>query len=211
MQMVRVPVLAGPFGIVESLRIPGGVPCSMHPASVIIATRDVCFGEGRMDFSQIESVLGLVSTAMGATGKAVSTVEAVKNLFAPGKTPDSGEASKLLNALAAELTAVNMMNVQLSETLKVISRELKQQDEFEKELTRYALYETPQGDIVYKVREEMAAAEPIHFICPACLKRDKLFIFISGKGDYKTCQVNTSHLYKFGNNGWPKTRPRSVV
>src|SRR3954452_10403814 len=90
----------------------------------------------QMDFSQIESVLGLASTALGATGKAVATVEAIKKLFPSEKTSDNGEAAKLLNSLAGELTAANITNVQLSEALRALSSELKRQDDFEKEKAR---------------------------------------------------------------------------
>ncbi|WP_011581225.1 MULTISPECIES: hypothetical protein [Chelativorans] len=156
-----------------------------------------------MDFSQIESVLGLATTALGATGKAVSTVEAVRNLFSSGKTPDSGEANKLLNALAGELTAANMMNVQLSEALKVLSRELKRQDEFENEKARYELFQTSQQDVVFRLKGDMANGQPIHFICPVCLNSDKQISYITGQGDYKTCQKNRDHLFKFNDTPLP--------
>lgn len=150
-----------------------------------------------MDFSQIESVLGLATTALGATGKAVSTVEAVKKLLKSEKKPDSGEATSLLNTLATELTAANMMNVQLSEALKALSRELKRQDEFEQEKARYELFETGQRDLVFKLREDMANGQPIHFICPVCLNSDKQISFVRGEGDFKTCQKTPDHLFKF--------------
>ncbi|TPL55414.1 hypothetical protein FJ942_17055 [Mesorhizobium sp. B2-4-2] len=151
-----------------------------------------------MDFSQIESVLGLASTALGATGKAVSTVEAVKKLLKGDKKPDdNNEAANLLNTLATELTAVNMMNVQLSEALRELSRELKRQDDFEKEKARYSLFETGERDMVFKLKEDVAHGQPIHFVCPVCLNRDKLFSYITGEDDYKICQTDKAHFFKF--------------
>lgn len=150
-----------------------------------------------MDFSSIESVLGLASTALGATGKAVSTVEAVKKLLTAEKKPDNSEAQALLNTLATELTAANMMNVQLSEAIKALSRELKQQDDFEKEKARYELFQTGQNDMVFKLKEGQSNGQPIHFICPVCLNSDRNISFISGEGDFKICQKNREHSFRF--------------
>ncbi|MEI9406886.1 hypothetical protein [Mesorhizobium argentiipisi] len=150
-----------------------------------------------MDFSSIESVLGLASTALGATGKAVSTVEAVKKLLASEKKPQSSEAQTLLNTLATELTAANMMNVQLSEAIKALSRELKRQDDFENEKARYELFQTAQHDVVFKLKDDRANGQPSHFICPVCLNADRLISFISGEGDFKVCQKSRDHTFRF--------------
>lgn len=163
-----------------------------------------------MDFSSIESVLGLASTALGATGKAVSTVEAVKKLLAADKKPDNSEAQTLLNTLATELTAANMMNVQLSEALKALSREWKRQDDYEREKARYELFETGQHDVVFRLREDQANGQPIHFICPVCLNSDRLISYISGEGDFKTCQKNRDHLFRFSSSQYNRpTRART--
>ena len=150
-----------------------------------------------MDYSQFESVLGLASTALGTTGKAVATAEAIKSLFSGDKAPDPAKANALLNNLAAELTAANMMNVQMSSSLKALSQELKQYDEFEREKARYALFETPKGDMVYSLKEDMAEGQPIHFVCPVCMRRDRLISFVRGQGDHRTCQTNRDHLFHF--------------
>jgi hypothetical protein len=150
-----------------------------------------------MDFNLIESVVGLASTALGATGKAVSTAEAVKKLLASEKKPGNSEAQTLLNTLATELTAANMMNVQLSEAIKALSRELKRQDDFENEKARYELFQTDQHDMVFKLRGDQANGQPIHFVCPVCLNADRLISFISGEGDFKVCQKSREHTFRF--------------
>ncbi|NKK99606.1 hypothetical protein GFM02_15320 [Rhizobium leguminosarum bv. viciae] len=152
-----------------------------------------------MDASIIETALGLASTAVSVTGKAASTAEAIKKLFASDKAADAEEAIKLVNILAAELTAANLMKVNLSKALKDLSVELRIEDQFEKDKARYELFTTSQGDIVFKLRADAAGGQPEHFICPACLNKDRLIIFIQGTGDHKRCQVNQNHLYTFGN------------
>lgn len=150
-----------------------------------------------MDLTIINEALGLASSAVGLTGKAASTIGAIKGLFESGKAPDQTEASKLLNDLATELTMANMTNVQLSQALKTLSGELLRQDQFERERARYDLFQTPQRDIVFKLKDDMTNGQPMHFICPVCLNASKLVSFISGEGDYKVCQTNSAHNFKF--------------
>ncbi len=155
-----------------------------------------------MDLTTINEVLGLASSAVGLTGKATSTISAIKGLFEGGKEPDNNAATKLLNELATELTMANMTNVQLSQALKTLSRELLRQEEFEREKARYELYATPKGDMVYKLKVESAEGQPMHFICPVCLSREKLFSFIRGDDDYKHCQAEGNHVFQFRETDW---------
>lgn len=150
-----------------------------------------------MELAQIGEMIGLASSAAGATGKAADTIQTIKGLFQSGKEPDTDEAASLLNALATELTAANMMNVQVSTTLKALSQELYRQDEFEKEKSRYELFRTRQNDMVFKLKTDQSNGQPDHFICPVCLNRDKLVSFITGEGDYKNCQTDRSHQFQF--------------
>ncbi|MFT2212358.1 hypothetical protein ACLJYM_10765 [Rhizobium giardinii] len=150
-----------------------------------------------MDMSILENALALAGTALSVTDKAAGTAEAIKKLFSSDKSPDANEAMSLVNKLAGELTAANVMNVDMSSALKRLSQELKAQDEFEQEKARYQLVTTSHGDMVYKLREEMANGEPMHYVCPACLKKDRMIVFIQGEGDYKHCQVDQSHVYTF--------------
>ncbi|NDW43657.1 hypothetical protein [Ruegeria sp. PrR005] len=149
-----------------------------------------------MDIGQIGEYIGLATSAVGLTGKASDTIVSIKALFEGGKTPDNEQVQRLLNTLAAELTSANMMNVQLSDALRALSQELQRQDDFEKEKARYELIETSQKDIVFRLREDAANGQPIHFICPVCLNRDKLISFVSG-GYYKTCQTDGKHGFRF--------------
>lgn len=150
-----------------------------------------------MDMMQIQSAIALVTSAIGITNQAASTADVIKKLFASKDDSDDGETSKLLNTLAAELTAANVMNVQLSEALKTISRELARQQEFEKEKDRYELFETGQGDLLLKLKTSVANGQPSHYICPVCLNRDKLISYVTGQGDYKLCQTNSAHTFRF--------------
>ncbi|NKX47811.1 hypothetical protein HGG67_06180 [Rhodobacteraceae bacterium R_SAG8] len=150
-----------------------------------------------MDIAAIGEVIGLANTAVGATGKAADTIKSIRGLFEGGKAPDTGEATRLLNSLAGDLTAANMMNVQLSVALKSLSEEMLQQDEFENQKEKYELYQTTQGAVVFKLKDALADSQPMHFICPVCLNRDKIISYISGNDDYRQCQSDTNHMFQF--------------
>lgn len=149
-----------------------------------------------MEFAQITEVIGLASSAVGLTGKAAATAEAIKGLLNSQDAPDAERTAQLLNTLATELTSANMMNVQLSESLKTLSQELQRQDEFEKEKARYEMFETSRGDIVFRLKQDCANGQPLHYICPVCLNRDKLISYVSGN-HYKTCQADNKHGFEF--------------
>lgn len=159
-----------------------------------------------MDLTAITTAIGLATTALGATEKAAMTAETVKKLFSADKKPDNSEVQSLLNTLAAQLTAANMLNVDLSEAIKKISRELKNQDDFENEKSRYELFQTSQNDIVYRFRQDHTSGQPDHFICPVCLNSDRKFSFITGEGDYKVCQKIRDHIFRFKSSPPPKVR-----
>lgn len=162
-----------------------------------------------MDMTQIQSAIALVTTAIGMTNQAASTADLIKKLFSSNEEPDDGQASNLLNSLATELTTANVMNMQLSEALKTLSRELQRQDEFEREKSRYEMFSTATGDIVFTLKAESANGQPTHFICPVCLNRDKLITYVTGEGDFKRCQTDNNHLYRFRNNPPPQVRRSS--
>ncbi|MDC0737521.1 hypothetical protein N6L24_04475 [Cognatishimia sp. SS12] len=159
-----------------------------------------------MDITQLGAIVGLATSAVGLTDKATSTVASIKELFEDDKTPDNSEAAKLLNALAGELTSVNMMNVQLSTMLKTLTDELQKEGAFAAESARYELFETGQGVMIYRLKESEANGEPIHYICPVCLKRDKLVSYVDGRGDYKICQTNRDHFFQFDHT--PMRQPK---
>ncbi len=164
-----------------------------------------------MDLSVIGEVIGLAGGAASATGKAAETIKTISGMLNSDKKPDTDEAAKLLNVLAVELTAANLMNVEVSTALKALSQELQRQDEFEVEKGKYALFHTPQNDVVFKlIQDEITERQP-HFICPVCLNRDKIFSYVTGNGDFKNCQTDRNHIYRFGKTPLPQKQGRSFI
>ena len=153
-----------------------------------------------MDLTTITAAIGLAGTAAGATSKAAESIKTLTSLFSKDSVPDSDEAANLLNGLAVELTTANMMNVQISVALRTLSQELQQQNEFANEKARYELFRTGQNDMVYRLKSDLSQGQPDHFICPVCLNQNKMISFVTGEGDYKTCQTDRNHNFEFSNN-----------
>lgn len=150
-----------------------------------------------MDITSVTEALALATNAVGLTGKAATTAGTIKKLLSSEAAPDKDETAQLLNTLASELTAANMMNVQISDALRILSQEIKRQDEFEAEKDRYELIRTSEGAMVFKLKESKAYGQPMHHICPTCLNRDKIISFINGNDDYRFCQTDQKHQFQF--------------
>lgn len=164
-----------------------------------------------MDFAQIGEAIGLATSAVGLTGKAASTAETIKGLLTSDNAPDTTETTRLLNNLASELIAANMMNVQLSEALKALSAEIQRHNEFERERERYELFQTGQNDMVFRLKEDASNGQPQHFVCPVCLNRDRLISYVVGEGDFMTCQSNRDHTFRFKNTPLRQPRRRGSI
>lgn len=149
-----------------------------------------------MDMEYLTNAVGLASAAIGMTGKAASTADAIKKLFASDKAPDKSEAAKLVGDLASELTAANITNLKLSEALRSLSEQFRKEDEFDRERERYELVATDRNEMVYRLRAEAANGQPDHYVCPVCMHEKKIN-FIRGVGDIRHCQANQSHFFRF--------------
>ena len=156
-----------------------------------------------MDITQLQTVLGLASGALGATGQAVSTVDAIKKLFAKegGQTP--AEVQALLNSLANELTAANLMNVKLSDALKELHKILQREDAFERERERYEVFHTSKDDIVLRLRSDARNGEKERYICPICANTKQIISYVTGDRYYKNCQT-CNHLFDFEEQPMPE-------
>lgn len=151
-----------------------------------------------MDLAQIQELIGLAGSAVGLTGKAADSANAVKKLL-DGK-PGSADPKtvELLNVLATSLTAANMTNVQLSSQLKALLAQIEHEAEFRSKLANYQLVETDYGDMLLQLRSDDNGSEPIHFICPICVENTQKFHFVTGpkNGTGKHCQ-NCNHYFPF--------------
>lgn len=163
-----------------------------------VETLEVPHTRGDMDLTQIQTVLGLATTAVGLTGKATATIEAVRNTFSAKSDEANAEAQQLLSSLATELTSANMMNLQLSSMLNDVVAQMKKEHKFEKRLAKYELIESSYGDVIYSLKSENSDSEPHHYICPICIEKNEQFHFVTGShaSEGKHCQ-GCNHYFQF--------------
>ncbi|MBX5149572.1 hypothetical protein HJB78_00945 [Rhizobium lentis] len=156
----------------------------------------------------LQEAIAFATSAVGLTGKAAEAANAVKGLLASGKPGDAGEAASAVNALLTELTSANMMNLQLSKSLRDLSVVLEREDQFAQQRARYKLTSTPYGDLVLQLRAEKAEeGEPMHYICPTCFNKDRVISILQGDRDYKSCQVNNVHGFTFNRVDYRSNEP----
>lgn len=138
-----------------------------------------------MDPAMLQTALGLVAATTGATNGAVEVIQKIKNLV--GSTRASPELDALVNDLSNKLTSANLMNLQLSESLRGLSGQIGKEAKFEEQKEKYELVETNMGDIVWEYRYYLDSSQPRHFACPVCMT-DGIVSYISGKSHFRMCQ-----------------------
>jgi hypothetical protein len=151
-----------------------------------------------MDIVTVQTALGLATTAVSLTGQATNTFETIKKLIAGSDKAASAEAQQLLNNLAHQLTLANMTNVEISSALRELSAQIEKENHFDQRLSRYQLFDTGHGDMLYMLRKDRAGDDPIHYVCPICIEKEKQFQFVVGHDtdDGKVCQ-GCSHYFQF--------------
>lgn len=128
-----------------------------------------------IDPTQVQTALGLLTAATGATGGAIGVMQQIKGMFS-GNKPDDPELEALLNELAQKLTGANMLNLQLSETVKELLAAAQKQEAFESKRARYDLVKTSAGHILWQLKQDQANGEPIHYACPSCMEDGRISI-----------------------------------
>jgi len=150
-----------------------------------------------MNISRIQEMLGLASTAAGLGEKTTEAVSALRQLLSRARLRRDSPVVETLNKIDVDLAAAAVVNAQLRTELRNLSDELLKAEEFEKEKSRYELVETSEGDYVFRIKSNMADEQPIHYICPVSLNRDKTISFIGGR-HRRLCQTDRKHVFNFG-------------
>ncbi len=147
--------------------------------------------------TEIQELLGLASNAVGLGEKTAQTITALRKIFERTRARSNYRVIELLNQLTADIAASDITNTQLRNALKNLSDKFLKDNEFEKEKSRYELIETGEGDFVFRIKNHMADEQPVHYVCPVCINRDKTISFIAGH-HRKVCQTDRKHVFNFG-------------
>lgn len=74
---------------------------------------------------------------------------------------------KLSEAIAAAL-ASQEKQASLAERVRELEAQLRDSEDWQKEMQRYQLIEFPTKALALKLRADMANGEPVHYLCKAC-------------------------------------------
>ena len=123
-----------------------------------------------LGFDNLSGVLDLVGDAGTATGKVAKSFETVKALFKKTETGGDTDLKMALSELAMQVANAQVANSDLKLKLAALQDELAKAQTFQSDLDRYALWETPTGAIVYRMKQESQGSEPMHYLCPNCIE-----------------------------------------
>jgi len=147
-----------------------------------------------MDFDQIRQALEIA----GASGTAVknlgSGVEAIRNVFKSSGKEMSPEVKSLLVDLAGNVADAKLANAELTQKLAELQLALQKQESFENRKACYEMVETPAGNMLYRLREDVAGGQPVHYACPVCMEKDQISI-LQVRDSSAQC-IPCKHMYR---------------
>jgi rubrerythrin len=160
-----------------------------------------------MDFSfdSLSGVLDLVGDAGTATGKIAQSVDTVKSLFQKAEAGGNAEIKLALSELTEQVANAKMANADLKLKLATLQKELAKAQAFQNDLDRYALWKTPAGAFVYRLKEDSQGAEPLHFLCPNCISDHQKSILQGEDADRQCPRCST--WYSFSTKDWTFQSP----
>lgn len=141
-----------------------------------------------LDLQLLNGLSESASSISGAIRNAVDAVSALKALLkSPERRSDAEiEAAVAQVALAMENTKLN--NRLLEMQVAILADAIRSANEAQAQLDRYALWETEEGNFVYKLKDAYRETEPPHFICPHCYGEGRRSI-LQGGGHFKFCKA----------------------
>src|SRR4030042_5818726 len=81
--------------------------------------------------------------------------------------------AKLIEANAAALASQEKQSF-LSERVRELEKKIMEFENWESEIQKYKLHQFPSGSFAFELKPEMQQAEPLHYLCEACVaKRQK--------------------------------------
>jgi hypothetical protein len=126
------------------------------------------------------AILVVVETYLGAktmVGEVFASVTAFKTMFDMAKALKDISDTTIRNAAVVELQeqilGAQVAQAALMERVSFLEKEVTRFETWEAEKQRYKLERLPPGVFVYSLKQDMAAGEPLHYICQTCCQRGK--------------------------------------
>lgn len=131
----------------------------------------------------IELFFDLVGrTARGLEG-AAKAFATVKSALEASKAAGDADVKAAITELTEQVAEAKFANAELRVRLADMKIALHEAQNRKSDFDRYVLWETPGGDLVYRVKEPRDPDEPAHYLCPACLDQGRKSILQTGGYD----------------------------
>lgn len=142
-----------------------------------------------MQFSvdQISDIIGLAKEAGGALKVGLDIQDRLKKVFSGEQPVGDHEAERLVTDLLREIKEAHLANIALQAQLAVLHQAALGAQRQEAEFSRYELWKTPFGTLIYRLKQEYCdAGEAQHYICPNCKEEDRKSI-LQGQDHWVEC------------------------
>ncbi len=87
-------------------------------------------------------------------------------------TAVSDVQQKLMDANAAALASQEKQAL-LAERVRELEAQLRDSEDWKKEMERYQLFKFPTKALAYKLKPQLANTAPMHYLCTACVDKKK--------------------------------------
>ena len=126
-----------------------------------------------------------ISAAFQSVKAAIALIKATQGLSNSTEvlTAVNDVQMKLGDAIASAL-ASQEKEAALAAQVRDLEMQLRDIEDWKSQIQRYELFQFPTGTFAYKLKEDMANGEPIHYLCSAC----------ADKKQKTTLQPNYRHL-----------------
>ncbi|MCV0424162.1 MAG: hypothetical protein K5905_01695 [Roseibium sp.] len=139
-----------------------------------------------------------IGLSLRHTSTAMDLAAELQSLASRSKHAGDMELNHLVAALKSEITNANRANIAIQKTLSKIEKAALEAVVVKSKLDRYALWQTPAGASVYRLKADRAEGDPMHYVCPVCYQNAKISI-LQGSQMKKDCMVcdKSSCTYRF--------------
>lgn len=118
--------------------------------------------------SSLQEAVEIVGKVAGTLDKLLDAKTRLEALFKGSKHPGEAEVKLAIVSLMYDVADARATNADLKGKITAALEELREVQRFQMNLDRYALWETPGGATVYRLKDSEAGEDPVHLLCPHC-------------------------------------------
>jgi uncharacterized coiled-coil protein SlyX/rubredoxin len=141
-----------------------------------------------LTINAIKEVIAVATQAGAASTTIARGIADLKSLFNVAEPGTNADIKATIAALTEQIAESQLANAKLKVKLAALHEEMMREKNFETELNRYELWESPLGATVYRIKAQAQGAEPVHYICPSCAI-DKKKSILQGHKLWRECPV----------------------